>query len=167
MITCVAGFPTTISPIIQNGCIPVFLDNEPETGNINTELIEEAYVEGKTKAIMIAHTLGNPFDLGAIYDFCKRKNISLIEDNCDALGSTYTMPNSKAHQLGFYNSSPNIKNHYGSGSITKWTGTWGDLSTQSFYPPHHLTMGEGGAVNISGSTKLVRHAESFRDWGRD
>ena len=167
VITCAAGFPTTISPIIQNGCIPVFLDNEPETGNINPELLEEAYVEGKTKAIMIAHTLGNPFDIGAIYDFCKRKNITLIEDNCDALGSTYTMPNSKAHQLGFYNSSPNIKNHYGSGSITKWTGTWGDLSTQSFYPPHHLTMGEGGAVNISGSTKLVRPAESFRDWGRD
>ena len=167
VITCAAGFPTTISPIIQNGCIPVFLDNEPDTGNINPELLEEAYVEGKTKAIMIAHTLGNPFDIGAIYDFCKRKNISLIEDNCDALGSTYTMPNSKAHQLGFYNSSPNIKNHYGSGSITKWTGTWGDLSTQSFYPPHHLTMGEGGAVNISGSTKLVRPAESFRDWGRD
>ena len=165
VITCAAGFPTTVAPIIQNGCIPVFLDNDPTTGNINCENLEEAYVEGKTKAVMLAHTLGNPFDLGRIVEFCRRKNLWLIEDNCDALGCSYSMPTDLAENLGFKKDSPGIEAT--DGSVVKWTGTWGDLSTQSFYPPHHLTMGEGGAVNISGSLKLKRPAESIRDWGRD
>lgn len=165
VITCAAGFPTTIAPIIQNGCIPVFIDNDPFTGNINCELLEEAYVQGKTKAVMLAHTLGNPFDLGRIVDFCKRKNLWLIEDNCDALGCSYSMPVDLAENLGFSQCSPGVSEV--EDTISRWTGTWGDLSTQSFYPPHHLTMGEGGAVNISGSMKLKRPAESIRDWGRD
>ena len=166
VITCAAGFPTTVAPIIQNGCVPVFLDNNPVTGNIDTKLLDEAFEEGKTKAVMLAHTLGNPFDLSIVLDFCERNNLWLIEDNCDALGSSYSMPAQKAKNLGIFNTTPGIElNH--SGSISRWTGTWGDLSTQSFYPPHHLTMGEGGALNISGSMKLKRPAESFRDWGRD
>jgi CDP-6-deoxy-D-xylo-4-hexulose-3-dehydrase len=165
VITCAAGFPTTVAPIIQNGCIPVFLDNDPITGNINCDHLEEAYVKGKTKAVMLAHTLGNPFDVGRIVEFCKRKNLWLIEDNCDALGCSYSMPIDLAENLGFQKDSPGLISQ--PDSITKWTGTWGDLSTQSFYPPHHLTMGEGGAVNISGSLKLKRPAESIRDWGRD
>ena len=166
VITCAAGFPTTVAPIIQNGCVPVFLDNNPVTGNIDTKLLDEAFEEGKTKAVMLAHTLGNPFDLSVVLDFCERNNLWLIEDNCDALGSSYSMPAQKAKNLGIFNTTPGIElNH--SGSISRWTGTWGDLSTQSFYPPHHLTMGEGGALNISGSMKLKRPAESFRDWGRD
>lgn len=165
VITCAAGFPTTVAPIIQNGCIPVFLDNDPITGNIDCDHFEEAFVEGKTKAVMLAHTLGNPFDLGRIVEFCKRKNLWLIEDNCDALGCSYSMPTDLAENLGFKKDSPGLTSQ--PDSLTKWTGTWGDLSTQSFYPPHHLTMGEGGAVNISGSLKLKRPAESIRDWGRD
>ena len=166
VITCAAGFPTTVAPIIQNGCVPVFLDNNPVTGNIDTKLLDEAFEEGKTKAVMLAHTLGNPFDLSVVLDFCERNNLWLIEDNCDALGSSYSMPAQKAKNLGIFNTTPGIElNH--SDSISRWTGTWGDLSTQSFYPPHHLTMGEGGALNISGSMKLKRPAESFRDWGRD
>jgi len=165
VITCAAGFPTTVAPIIQNSCVPVFLDNHPLTGNIDVSLLEEAYVEGKTKAVMLAHALGNPFDLSSILQFCKNKNIWLVEDNCDALGSSYSMPNQLAKQLSFVVNSPNL--HPEKDLVSRWTGTWGDLSTQSFYPPHHLTMGEGGAVNISGSAKLRRPAESFRDWGRD
>ena len=165
VITCAAGFPTTVAPIIQNGCIPVFVDNDPYTGNINCEFLEEAYVEGKTKAVMLAHTLGNPFNISRIVEFCKRKNLWLIEDNCDALGCSYSMPVDLAENLGFSKNTPGINEV--KDSITRWTGTWGDLSTQSFYPPHHLTMGEGGAVNISGSMKLKRPAESIRDWGRD
>jgi len=165
VITCAAGFPTTVAPIIQNGCVPVFLDNDPLTGNIDVSLLEEAYVEGKTKAVMLAHALGNPFNLSSILQFCKNKNIWLVEDNCDALGSSYSMPNELAKQLSFVVNSPNL--HTEKDLLSRWTGTWGDLSTQSFYPPHQLTMGEGGAVNISGSAKLRRPAESFRDWGRD
>jgi CDP-6-deoxy-D-xylo-4-hexulose-3-dehydrase len=165
VITCAAGFPTTIAPIIQNGCIPVFLDNDPTTGNINCDYLEQAYVKDKTKAVMIAHTLGNPFNLGRIVEFCKRHSIWLIEDNCDALGCSYSMPSDFAENLGFKSDSPGISKKHN--RIERWTGTWGDLSTQSFYPPHHLTMGEGGAVNISGSLKLKRPAESIRDWGRD
>mgnify|MGYP006273705131 CR=1 FL=1 len=145
VITCAAGFPTTVAPLIQNGLIPVFLDNDPVTGNIRTDLLEEAYVEGKTKAVMIAHTLGNPFDLATLTAFCRDHGLWLIEDNCDALGSTYTE----------------------NGRETRYTGTFGDLSTQSFYPPHHLTMGEGGAVNIVSRRSLRTYVESFRDWGRD
>ena len=102
MITCAAGFPTTVSPIVQAGCIPVFLDNDPKTGNIRTELLEEAFVEGKTKAVMIAHTLGNPFDISTILAFCKRHNLWLVEDNCDALGCSYSMPLEEAKKLGVY-----------------------------------------------------------------
>ena len=140
VITVAAGFPTTVAPIIQCGAIPVFIDNDPLTGNVKVERLESAYVPGKTKAVMIAHTLGNPFDLGEVTRFCKDKNLWLIEDNCDALGSRYG---------------------------EAYTGTFGDLSTQSFYPPHHLTLGEGGAVNIVKQPLLKTLVESFRDWGRD
>ncbi len=149
VITCAAGFPTTIAPIIQNGAVPVFLDNNPITGNIDADSLAQAYVEGKTKAVMCAHTLGNPFDLSAVLDFCERHNLWLIEDNCDALGSTYTRKATEG------------------AAQTRLTGTWGDLSTQSFYPPHHLTLGEGGAVNIVKSMSMKVLVESFRDWGRD
>jgi CDP-4-dehydro-6-deoxyglucose reductase, E1 len=165
IITCAAGFPTTVAPIIQNRLAPVFLDADRSTGNIKTDLLEEAYLEGKTKAVMLAHTLGNPFNLSIILEFCKKYNLWLIEDNCDALGCSYTMPKKLANNLGYFSDSLGIGQN--ENQITRWTGTWGDLSTQSFYPPHHLTMGEGGAVNISGNLKLKRPAESFRDWGRD
>lgn len=145
VITCAAGFPTTVAPIIQNGAVPVFLDADPLTGNACLEYLEEAYRPGKTKAVMMAHGLGNPFDLGRVLDFCGRHGLWLVEDNCDALGSAYRMP----------------------GAEMKWTGSFGDLSTQSFYPPHHLTMGEGGAVNVVRDMKLKVLVESFRDWGRD
>jgi CDP-6-deoxy-D-xylo-4-hexulose-3-dehydrase len=168
VITCAVGFPTTVAPIVQAGCVPVFLDNDPITGNIRTGLLEEAYVAGKTKAVMIAHSLGNPFDVSKILKFCRSHNLWLVEDNCDALGCTYSMPIQQANKLGKFENSPNtIPTCSNSNQITRWTGTWGDLSTQSFYPPHHLTMGEGGAVNIAGSIKLKRPLESFRDWGRD
>jgi len=144
VITCAAGFPTTAAPIVQNGCVPVFLDANPVTGNVNSSQLEEAYTQGKTKAVMLAHTLGNPFDLSAVLSFCERHDLWLIEDNCDALGATYTRK-----------------------ETTKLTGTWGDLSTQSFYPPHHLTLGEGGAVNIVRNMRFKVIVESFRDWGRD
>ena len=166
VITCAGGFPTTVAPIIQNGCIPVFLDNDPITGNINTNLLEEAYLEGKTKAVMVAHTLGNPFDISKILKFCRENNLWLIEDNCDALGCTYTMPIEDAQNYGHKKSSSQF-NKNNKEFVIRWTGTWGDISTQSFYPPHHITMGEGGAVNITQSIKLKRPLESFRDWGRD
>ncbi len=140
VITVAAGFPTTVAPILQNGCVPVFIDNDPATLNGRADQFEAASIPGKTKAVMMAHTLGNPFDLAATAEFCKRHDLWLIEDNCDALGCRYD---------------------------GKFTGTFGDLSTQSFYPPHHLTMGEGGAVNIVRDMKLKVLAESFRDWGRD
>jgi len=165
VITCAAGFPTTVSPIVQTGCVPVFLDNDPVTGNICTELLEEAFVNGKTKAVMVAHALGNPFKIAEILNFCKKHQIWMIEDNCDALGSSYSMPKDIAKKNGIQENSPGITplTDY----INRWTGTLGDLSSQSFYPPHHITMGEGGAVNIVHSIKLRRPAESFRDWGRD
>ncbi len=140
VITAAAGFPTTVAPIVQNGCVPVFIDNDPSTLNGRPDQLEAAFTPGKTKAVMMAHTLGNPFDLATVTEFCKRHNLWLIEDNCDALGCRYD---------------------------GKLTGTFGDLSTQSFYPPHHLTTGEGGAVNIVRDMKLKVAAESFRDWGRD
>lgn len=166
VITCAAGFPTTVSPIIQNGLVPVFVDNDLSTGNLDVRQLEQAYDPNKTKAVMIAHTLGNPFDIGAVLSFCKKHDLWLIEDNCDALGSKYQMPSMLASSLGKPKSSSRNLDH-DKDYVQRWTGTWGDLSTQSFYPPHHLTMGEGGAVNISGSLKLHRIAESFRDWGRD
>jgi CDP-6-deoxy-D-xylo-4-hexulose-3-dehydrase len=140
VITVAAGFPTTVAPIIQNGCVPVFIDNDPVTLNGRVDQLDDAYSPGKTRAVMMAHTLGNPFDLAAVTDFCKRHDLWLIEDNCDALGSTYD---------------------------GRLTGTFGDLSTQSFYPPHHITMGEGGAVNVVRNAGLKLLVESFRDWGRD
>lgn len=140
VITAAAGFPTTVAPIIQNGCVPVFIDNDPVTLNARVDQLDDAYVPGKTRAVMMAHTLGNPFDLASVTDFCRRHDLWLIEDNCDALGSTYD---------------------------GKMTGTFGDLSTQSFYPPHHITMGEGGAVNVVKEAGLKLLVESFRDWGRD
>src|SRR5882672_201573 len=140
VITVAAGFPTTVAPLVQNGYVPVFIDNDPMTLNAKVEQLEEAYREGKTKAVFMAHTLGNPFNLSVVAEFCRKHELWLVEDNCDALGCTYD---------------------------GKLTGTFGDLSTQSFYPPHHLTLGEGGAVNIVGSIKFKDILESFRDWGRD
>ena len=165
VITVAAGFPTTVTPILQSGAIPVFLDNNPTTGNICTDLLEASYVKGKTKAVMLAHALGNPFDIGTVLEFCQRYKLWLIEDNCDALGCTYSMPIDRAKALGFSENSPGIPPN--GTHITRYTGTWGDISTQSFYPPHHLTMGEGGAVNIVSRPPLKSYAESFRDWGRD
>jgi len=165
VITCAAGFPTTVAPILQNGAVPVFVDNDPVTANALVEQFEQAYVPGKTKAVMLAHALGNPFDLAAVLEFCRRNDLWLIEDNCDALGCTYSMPVERARALGFTENSPGIPSD--GKCITRYTGTWGDLSTQSFYPPHHLTMGEGGAVNIVHRPPLKSYAESFRDWGRD
>ena len=140
VITVAGGFPTTVAPIIQNGAVPVFIDNDPITGNANMRFLEEAFVEGKTKAVMMAHTLGNPFNLSAVTEFCQQHDLWLIEDNCDALGCRYD---------------------------GKLTGTFGDISTQSFYPPHHLTLGEGGSVNIVKQPRLKVLVESFCDWGRD
>lgn len=165
VITVAAGFPTTVAPIIQYGAVPVFIDNDPATGNARVEQLEAAFSSGKTKAVMMAHTLGNPFDLGAVLEFCKKYDLWLIEDNCDALGCTYSMPVERAKLLGFTQNSPGIPSN--GTHITRYTGTWGDISTQSFYPPHHLTMGEGGAVNIVHRPPLKTYAESFRDWGRD
>ena len=114
---------------------------------------------------MFAHALGNPFDLAATLAFCRKYNLWLVEDNCDALGCSYSMPRQLAESLGFSENSPGLDE--GPDRVVRWTGTWGDISTQSFYPPHHLTMGEGGAVNIVRDAKLKVIAESFRDWGRD
>ncbi|MDD6071791.1 MAG: lipopolysaccharide biosynthesis protein RfbH [Clostridiales bacterium] len=142
VITVACGFPTTVTPIIQYGAIPVFVDVTVPQYNIDVTKLEAALSE-KTKAVMIAHTLGNPFDLKAVKEFCDKHNLWLIEDNCDALGTQYTI-NEK----------------------TKFTGTWGDIGTSSFYPPHHMTMGEGGCV-YTNNPVLHRLILSFRDWGRD
>lgn len=142
VITVAAGFPTTVTPMIQYGAVPVFVDVTIPQYNIDVTRLEEAYSE-KTKAVMIAHTLGNPFDLGAVKAFCDKHNLWLVEDNCDALGSRYTI-----------------------GGEEKLTGSIGDIGTSSFYPPHHMTMGEGGAV-YTNNPLLNRIIRSFRDWGRD
>lgn len=142
IITVACGFPTTITPAIQYGAIPVFVDVTIPQYNIDVSRLEEAYSE-KTKAVMIAHTLGNPFDLKAVKEFCDRHQLWLVEDNCDALGSKYTID-----------------------GVTKFTGTWGDIGTSSFYPPHHMTMGEGGCV-YTDNPLLNRLILSYRDWGRD
>ena len=165
VITVAAGFPTTVAPIVQVGAVPVFIDADPVTGNARCDQLEAAYSPGKTKAVMMAHALGNPFDLGVTLGFCRKYGLWLIEDNCDALGCSYSMPRELAESLGFTENSPGLDQ--GPGRVIRWTGTWGDISTQSFYPPHHLTMGEGGAVNIVRDPKLKVIAESFRDWGRD
>ncbi|EAI4822126.1 lipopolysaccharide biosynthesis protein RfbH [Campylobacter coli] len=138
IITVAAGFPTTVAPIIQYGAIPVFVDMDLEYANIDTTQLELA-LSSKTKAVMIAHSLGNPFNIKAVKDFCNKHNLWLIEDNCDALGSQYD---------------------------GKYTGTWGDIGTSSFYPPHHITMGEGGAV-YTNNPLLKKIILSMRDWGRD
>lgn len=142
VITVAAGFPTTVAPIIQYGAVPVFVDLTIPQYNIDVAQLEDA-LSDKTKAIMIAHTLGNPFDLEYISEFCKKHDLWLIEDNCDALGSTYTINGEE-----------------------KLTGTVGDIGTSSFYPPHHMTMGEGGAV-YTDNALLNKIIKSFRDWGRD
>jgi CDP-6-deoxy-D-xylo-4-hexulose-3-dehydrase len=161
VITVACGFPTTINPIIQYGAVPVFLDVTIPQYNIDAKALEDAYNDGtgavgreytdsegnkyygRTKAVMIAHTLGNPFDLKTVKEFCDRHDLWLIEDNCDALGSQYTIDGE-----------------------TRYTGTWGDIGTSSFYPPHHMTMGEGGAV-YTDNPLLNRLILSYRDWGRD
>jgi len=165
VITVAAGFPTTVTPIVQIGAVPVFIDADPITGNARCEQLELAYQPGKTKAVMMAHALGNPFDLAATLAFCRRYDLWLVEDNCDALGCSYSMPRPLAESFGFSENSPGLDD--GPDQVVRWTGAWGDISTQSFYPPHHLTMGEGGAVNIVRDQKLMVIAESFRDWGRD
>lgn len=165
VITVAAGFPTTVAPIVQVGAVPVFIDADPITGNACCEQLEAAYSPGCTKAVMMAHALGNPFDLAITLAFCRKYDLWLVEDNCDALGCSYSMPRALAESLGFSENSPGLDE--GPERVVRWTGTWGDISTQSFYPPHHLTMGEGGAVNIVRDQKLKVIAESFRDWGRD
>jgi len=142
VITVAAGFPTTVAPIIQYGAIPVFVDMTIPEYNIDINKLEQA-LSSKTKAVMAAHTLGNPFNLKAVKAFCEKHNLWLIEDNCDALGSRYTIDGEE-----------------------KFTGTIGDIGTSSFYPPHHMTMGEGGAV-YTNNAKLNKIIRSLRDWGRD
>lgn len=142
VITVACGFPTTVTPILQYGAVPVFIDVTIPQYNIDIKYLNEA-LSDKTKAVMVAHTLGNPFNLQEVKKFCDKNNLWLIEDNCDALGSKYTI-----------------------NGITKFTGTWGDIGTSSFYPPHHMTMGEGGCV-YTDNPKLNRLILSFRDWGRD
>lgn len=142
VITVAAGFPTTVTPIIQYGAIPVFVDVALPGFEIDVNQLEAAY-SSKTKAVMMAHSLGNPFNLKAVLAFCEKHNLWLIEDNCDALGSEYTID-----------------------GVTKKTGTWGHIGTSSFYPPHHMTMGEGGAV-YTNDPELNKITLSFRDWGRD
>ncbi len=165
VITVAAGFPTTVAPIVQVGAVPVFIDADPITGNACCDQLEAAYSPGKTKAVMMAHALGNPFNISATLSFCRKHDLWLVEDNCDALGCSYSMPKELAEGLGITENSPGLDE--GPDRVARWTGTWGDISTQSFYPPHHLTMGEGGAVNIVRDQKLQVIAESFRDWGRD
>ena len=142
VITVAAGFPTTVAPMVQYGVVPVFVDVTIPQYNIDVTMLEKARSE-RTKAVMVAHTLGNPFDLTAVRDFCRRHDLWRVEDNCDALGSTYTIDGAK-----------------------RFTGTIGDIGTSSFYPPHHMTMGEGGAV-YTNNPKLHKIVRSFRDWGRD
>ncbi|MGH1406890.1 MAG: lipopolysaccharide biosynthesis protein RfbH [Rhodomicrobiaceae bacterium] len=167
VITVAAGFPTTVNPIIQNGLIPVFVDVDISTYNINTDLLNDALSE-KTKAIMIAHTLGNPFDLKNILKFVNKHNLWLIEDCCDALGSTYTL-NDEDCMLSFETKlNKKAKKYIQSSNLstTRPVGTFGHIGTLSFYPAHHITMGEGGAV-FTNSGELKPIIESIRDWGRD
>lgn len=142
IITVACGFPTTVAPAIQYGAVPVFVDMTIPQYNIDVDMLEQARSE-KTKAVMIAHTLGNPFNLEKVKSFCEKYQLWLIEDNCDALGSRYTID-----------------------GVEKFTGTIGDIGTSSFYPPHHMTMGEGGAV-YTANPLLNKCIRSFRDWGRD
>lgn len=142
VITVACAFPTTVAPILQYGAVPVFTDVTVPQYNIDVSQLEAARSQ-RTKAVMIAHTLGNAFDLKAVKEFCDRYGLWLIEDNCDALGTKYTID-----------------------GVTKYTGTWGDIGTSSFYPPHHMTMGEGGCV-YTDNALLNKLIKSYRDWGRD
>ena len=142
VITVACAFPTTVAPILQYGAVPVFVDVTVPQYNIDVTQLEKA-LSSKTKAVMLAHTLGNPFDLKTVKAFCEKHNLWLIEDNCDALGTQYTID-----------------------GVIKYTGTWGDIGTSSFYPPHHMTMGEGGCV-YTNDPLLHRLILSYRDWGRD
>ncbi len=142
VITVACGFPTTVAPVVQYGAVPVFVDVKVPEYNIDVSKLESAFSE-RTKAVILAHTLGNPFDLKSVREFCLKHKLWLVEDNCDALGSKYTID-----------------------GITKFTGTWGDIGTSSFYPPHHMTMGEGGCV-YTDNPLLNKIIKSFRDWGRD
>ena len=142
VITVACGFPTTVTPVLQYGAVPVFVDVTVPQYNIDVTKLEEA-LSSKTKAVMIAHTLGNPFNLEAVKAFCDKHNLWLVEDNCDALGTQYTI-----------------------NGETRFTGTWGDIGTSSFYPPHHMTMGEGGCVYTNNSL-LHKLILSYRDWGRE
>lgn len=142
VITVAAGFPTTVAPILQFGAVPVFVDVTIPQYNLDVSLLEAA-LSNRTRAVMAAHTLGNPFDIAAVKAFCERHNLWLIEDNCDALGSRYTLEGAE-----------------------RYTGTFGDIGTSSFYPPHHMTMGEGGAV-YTNNRLLDKIVRSLRDWGRD
>lgn len=142
IITVACAFPTTVTPALQYGAVPVFVDVTVPQYNIDVTKLETA-LSPKTKAVMIAHTLGNPFDLSAVKAFCDKYNLWLVEDNCDALGTKYTID-----------------------GVTRFTGTWGDIGTSSFYPPHHMTIGEGGCV-YTDNPKLSRLILSYRDWGRD
>lgn len=146
VITVAAGFPTTVAPIVQSGAVPVFVDIRGDTANIDTTFLEAA-LSSRTKAVFLAHTLGNPFDIEAVLAFCERHDLWLIEDNCDALGSTYHLST-------------------GDTATPRRTGTFGHLATSSFYPPHHMTTGEGGAVFTS-DDQLASIVASLRDWGRD
>ncbi len=142
VISVAAAFPTTVTPILQYGAVPVFVDVTIPQYNIDVKMLEDA-LSPKTKAVFLAHTLGNPFDIKSVKEFCDKHQLWLIEDNCDALGSEYTID-----------------------GITRKTGAWGDIATSSFYPPHHMTMGEGGCV-YTDNPLLSRLIRSFRDWGRD
>ncbi|WP_202107727.1 lipopolysaccharide biosynthesis protein RfbH [Succinivibrio dextrinosolvens] len=142
VITVACGFPTTVTPVLNYGAVPVFVDVTVPQYNIDVTKLEGA-LSSKTKAVMIAHTLGNPFNLEKVKEFCDKHNLWLVEDNCDALGTKYTI-----------------------NGVTKFSGTWGDIGTSSFYPPHHMTMGEGGCV-YTNNPVLNRLILSFRDWGRD
>lgn len=142
VITVACGFPTTVTPVLQYGAVPVFVDVTIPQYNVDVSQLEQA-LSPRTKAVMVAHTLGNPFDLRAVKEFCSRHGLWLVEDNCDALGSQYTIDGE-----------------------TRYTGAWGDIGTSSFYPPHHITMGEGGCVYTNNPT-LSRLVLSYRDWGRD
>ena len=142
VITVACAFPTTVAPILQYGAVPVFVDVTVPQYNIDVTQLENA-LSPKTKAVMLAHTLGNPFDIKTVKAFCEKHNLWLIEDNCDALGTQYTIE-----------------------GVTKYTGTWGDIGSSSFYPPHHMTMGEGGCV-YTDNPLLHRLILSYRDWGRD
>lgn len=172
VITLATGFPTTVNPILQNQLIPVFVDVSIPTYNVDVSQLDAA-LSRRTRAVFLPHTLGNPFDVDAVTDFCDKHDLWLIEDSCDALGSSYDIDMAPVSQIPM--SSTGARSHRGRpdpAKVGQWgrerlhTGVFGDIATFSFYPAHHITMGEGGAV-VTGSRELKRVMESFRDWGRD